>query len=114
LEIYSSLPQTGSLTQANLEVIRLMPYSQRDTMINNEVGECGASFTWQHARVGDNCCVGTIRVDYTTEDGINVPSSGLLAGQGGQIVTQNFEVGTTTVTYTITDQAGNVSQCSFD
>jgi hypothetical protein len=114
LEIYSSLPQTGSLTQANFEVIRLMPYSQRDTMINNEVGECGASFTWQHARVGDNCCVGTIRVDYTTEDGINVPSSGLLAGQGGQIVTQNFEVGTTTVTYTITDQAGNVSKCSFE
>ncbi|MEZ4909843.1 MAG: HYR domain-containing protein [Saprospiraceae bacterium] len=114
LEVFTALPLNGQLTSFELEIIKLFPYSQRDTMLNNDPGICGAAFTWQHPRIGDNCCIGTIRVDYTTDDDIKVPASGPIPGMGGQITSQNFEVGTTTVTYTLTDQYGNVSQCSFD
>lgn len=114
LEVFTTLPLNGQLTSFELEIIKLFPYSQRDTMLNNDQGICGAAFTWQHPRIGDNCCIGTIRVDYTTDDNIKVPASGPIAGMGGQITSQNFEVGTTTVTYTLTDQYGNVSKCSFN
>ena len=114
LEVFTSLHQSGQLTNFELEIIKLFPYSQRDTTLDNDTAKCGASFTWQHPRVGDNCCIGTIRVDYTTDDDIKVPASGPIAGMGGQIISQYFEVGTTTVTYTLTDQYGNISQCSFD
>ena len=112
LEVYTALPDMGTVNSWMLEVSELAPYSQIDTCLNNDPGLCSAEFTWMHPRVGDNCCIGTVEVAYTTLDDIMVPTDGIV--DQGTEETQVFEVGTTTVTYTITDLAGNVSMCSFD
>ncbi len=114
LEVFTTGTHSGQLTNWQLQIVRSATYTQEDTVLSNETGRCGANFRWQHPRLADNCGMGTIRVDYTTSDGINVPGSGLLAGLGGQVTSQYFEVGTTVITYTLTDQAGNVSRCSFE
>ncbi|MDX1409378.1 MAG: HYR domain-containing protein, partial [Saprospiraceae bacterium] len=103
---------SGSLTSWSLQFLEELPWTMTDTILDNDPGECGGVFTWTHAAFGDNCCQGTIRVDYETQDGINVPTGGIIIG--GEEVTEFFEVGTTTVIYTLTDQAGNTSQCEFD
>ena len=112
LEIYTAQADMGTLEGWMLEVSELAPYSQVDTCISNDLGLCSAEFTWMHPRVGDNCCIGTIEVAYTTLDDIMVPADGPV--DQGTEMTAVFEVGTTTVTYTITDEAGNISMCSFD
>jgi hypothetical protein len=114
LELYSSNDLSGLLNEWQLQLSGLISYPQTDVLIDNLSSVSYSQFTWDHARVGDNCCDGTVRVDYTTNDGIPVPLSGVLAGLGGQQTTQNFHVGTTYVTYTVTDASGNISTCSFD
>ena len=114
LEIYSSLELSGSLESWEIQFSEMLPYSQTDVTLDAELGICGAEFTWTHAFFGDNCCIGSIRVDYSSVDGINVPGSGVLVDMGGYEVTEFFEVGVTLVTYTLIDQFGNESTCSFE
>ena len=114
LEIFSSLELEGTVENWTLQLEELLPYSQTDETLENGEGLCGADFTWIHAFFADNCCEGTIRVDYSSLDNINVPAGGFLPNGGGFEVTEFFEVGVTLVLYTLTDQYGNVSTCSFE
>ncbi len=125
LEIFTSGTDMGVLAGWELQVSELAPYSQTDTILTNDPGECAAEFTWMHPRVGDNCCEGEIEVEYTVTGDTPLPISPLTGELNtetkslpviiqGTEETLIFGVGTTTVTYTITDAAGNVSTCSFD
>ncbi len=106
------LGNDGSLDNWILQIADILPYSQMDTIINNEVGLCGATFEWVHPELADNCCSGTIEVSYSSDDDIIVQVGGII--EGGSDASEFFEVGTTTVKYTLTDDAGNMSMCSFD
>ena len=103
---------SGTLQSWSLQFLEQLPWAMNDTVLNNDPGQCGGVFTWTHAAFGDNCCEGMIRVDYESDDAASVPTGGIIFG--GEEVTEFFEVGTTTVIYTLTDQAGNTSQCEFD
>ncbi len=94
-----------------LQLQERLAYSQGDEVMPNDPGLCSAEFTWIHPRLFDNCHEGTIFVSYSTLDDINVPSGGFV--EGGTEITEVFEVGTTTVTYTLTDKADNTNECSF-
>jgi hypothetical protein len=103
-----------SVTDWSLDIVCMEEFVMADVVLDNDPGLCGAEFTWTHPFFVDNCFVGTIEVEYTSDDADCVPEGGLLAGVGGFEVTEFFCVGTTTVTYTLTDEAGNVHQCGFD
>jgi gliding motility-associated-like protein len=60
---------------------------------NNDTGICGAVVTWTAPTVNDNCGVTSFTSTHNSGD--------------------VFPVGTTIVTYTATDDAGNVATCSF-
>jgi len=62
--------------------------------VTTDPGVCGATVTWAAPQVWDNC------------DGYLVPASTHSPGEF-------FAVGTTTVTYDVTDACGNASTCSF-
>lgn len=113
LEITSSSTETGSLDNFVLQVNALEEYVPEDVTLANDPGECGAEYTWLHPLVGDNCCIGAISVEYTSDDAECVPDGGLLDGMGGYYATEFFCVGTTTVTYSLLDAWGNTSTCSF-
>ena len=94
-----------------LQIMKIDPYSQGDTVIANDPDQCGAKFMWTHPILEDNCCRGEIFVKYLTDDPINVPDPGYV--EGGTTTMEFFEVGKTTVLYILTDAAGNQSSCSF-
>jgi len=112
LEISTSALNPAQITNVELQVLTLQPWTQIDVTIPNDMGMCDAMFTWTPPIFGDNCCAGIITVEYTTEDDIAIPSSGSV--MQGIPITETFGVGTTTITYTLVDQFGNTSMCSFD
>ena len=112
LEISTSDLNPAQITNVELQVLTLQPWTQIDVTIPNDMGMCDAMFTWTPPIFGDNCCAGIITVEYTTEDDIAIPSSGSV--MQGIPITETFGVGTTTITYTLMDQFGNTSMCSFD
>lgn len=61
---------------------------------SNDPGDCAAIVTWTAPTDSDNCPGWTLTSNHDSGD--------------------SFPVGTTTVTYTATDAAGNTSTCSFD
>jgi len=63
----------------------------------NDAGVCTAVVSWKEPEAWDNC------------DGCEVTSFDSTHSPG-----DSFPVGTTTVTYTATDAAGNTAACSFD
>jgi len=65
-----------------------------DVTVNNDPGVCEAVVTWTAPVASDNCLGETVTSTANSGD--------------------TFPVGTTTVTYTITDAAGNTATCSFD
>jgi gliding motility-associated-like protein len=65
-----------------------------DITVNNDLGVCGAEVTWTAPTADDNCAVTSFTSNYAS-------------GYG-------FPVGTTTVTYTAKDAAGNEVSASFD
>jgi len=67
---------------------------QSDIIISNSPGDCGAVVNFSSPTATDNCSLSSFSGDH---------SSGEL-----------YPVGTTTVTYTAEDAAGNTSTCSFD
>ncbi|MEM1217679.1 MAG: HYR domain-containing protein, partial [Bacteroidota bacterium] len=109
-------PGQGALdvTDWDLDITCMLEYDQPDVTLDNDPGLCGAEFSWIHPFFVDNCFQGTISVAYSTLDADCVPDGGVLPGVGGMDVTEFFCVGTTTVTYTLVDLAGNVSTCGFD
>ncbi|WP_157514471.1 HYR domain-containing protein, partial [Mangrovimonas sp. TPBH4] len=62
--------------------------------LNNDTNVCGAAATWTAPTGNDNCTGFTISSTHASGD--------------------IFPVGTTTVTYTITDASGNNASCSFN
>jgi gliding motility-associated-like protein len=67
-----------------------------DITQNNDAGVCGANIVYATPVGTDNC---------------PAPVTALTAGQASGTV---FPVGTTTVTYTVTDASSNTATCSFD
>ncbi len=111
LEIANTGTETGSVDNFILEINQFSPFNNLDTTLTNIPGQCDAIFNWQHPVIGDNCCGGTMTVDYSTTDGITLPVGGAVVE--GSLASETFEVGTTTVSYTLTDTVGNTSSCSF-
>ncbi|HLP93852.1 MAG TPA: HYR domain-containing protein, partial [Saprospiraceae bacterium] len=113
LDIVPLPGQTPTITGWLLTINCIAPFDVPNQVLPNQAGQCGAPFTWTHPWFVDNCFNGTIKVAYTSTNAACVPTSGSLLGKGGYINTQFFCVGTTQVTYTLTDAAGNVSTCGF-
>ena len=67
-----------------------------DFTVSNDEGDCGAVVNYANPIAADNC------PGYTIELTEGLPSGSV------------FPVGTTTVEFTITDDAGNVTTCDFD
>ncbi len=65
-----------------------------DITVASEPNICGAMVTWNAPTIDDNCAVDNINVSHLP----------------GNV----FPVGTTTVTYTVTDPSGNDATCSFN
>lgn len=66
-----------------------------NVIVSNDVGSCGAVFSWTPPSVSDNC-----------PNAVIVQSSGLVSGA-------LFPLGNSTITYTATDANGNTTTCSF-
>jgi len=105
-----------NISSWTIESTCMMDWEMDDVVLENDPSLCSAEFTWIHPYFVDNCTFGTIRVDYLSDEDIDLPTGGILLEnfrKGGYEVTETFSVGVTTVQYTLTDIAGNVSQCSF-
>ena len=122
LSIYLDSNTSGSITNWTLQVLNAVPYAQLDTIIANLPGECNADFMWTHPVFNDNCCVGSMTVTYDFVNTItgthSTVTEDILSANGvvnldGTKVIRNFEVGITTITYTLIDQYGNESECGF-
>ncbi|MCG9911082.1 MAG: HYR domain-containing protein [Flavobacteriales bacterium] len=81
---------TVTVTENQLPVILDCP---TDIVVPNDSSLCGASVTWTPPTATDNCSIVTLTSNFNPGD--------------------FFPVGTSTVTYTATDAAGNIAQCSF-
>ncbi len=116
LEVYSFGNEMGTLEGWNITIQTYATYAQKDTILEVQpilsYEDCGADFTWVHPIVKDNCCDGTITVEYISTNKDTVPEGGLV--DAGTEASEFFGLGKTTVKYTITDLAGNSSTCSFD
>ena len=106
--------EVAVLTNWELQIMGILPYSQMDTTLANDPGECSAEFCWIHPILEDNCCEGTIDVEYIViaPPTLRVPTGGRIVQ--GTSVCETFDVGRTLVQYTLTDQYGNTSRCSFE
>ena len=81
-----------------------------DEILSTDEGLCEASFTWTHPDTSDNCGTADLAVAYLNPD---ASFEGLTAVVPGASVTRTFDLGVTTITYVITDQAGNTSSCEW-
>ena len=114
IDIEPNTSGSFNMTAWNLEMTCMDPFSMSDESISSEPDLCGAQFDWTHPWFVDNCIEGTIEVTYTSDDAECVPESIDLTDFGGYDASEFFCVGTTTVTYTLIDEAGNDHECSFD
>src|SRR5690606_39727479 len=64
-----------------------------DITISNDAGQCDAVVTWTAPTGADNCAGAVVTSSHNSGD--------------------TFPIGTTTVTYTITDAAGLTNSCSL-
>ena len=103
---------SGVFNSWTLELMSQEPYAQQDTTLVNDFALCSAEFTWVSPELFDNCLTGQMTVSYETTDDIDLPLGGTITP--GTYMTEIFDVGVTTVTYTLTDKMGNESSCSFD
>jgi subtilisin-like proprotein convertase family protein len=114
------LGHNGSLNQDpitlegwSLELRLQAVYDQANIEVANDPGQCSALLEWRHPIFFDNCPDGTIQQTIVTQDGQLLSSSQLAQSDWGALTTFNFPVGTTNVNYTLTDAAGNVTECGF-
>lgn len=89
-------------------------YPDYTTTLENDLGVCGAEYTWNHAILFDNCAGGSILWTIVDSSGTTLMSQGLPIFPENTEVTFFFPVGVSTVTYALTDANGNTSSCSFD
>ena len=122
LSVYTNGPIIGAINSWNLEVLTNTSYNQMDVVISNDPGLCEAEYSWVHPIFDDNCCVGSIDIEYSFENSVtgenSLESENLSTPNGfvnlaGTTETRVFPVGTTTITYTLTDESGNISFCGF-
>ena len=104
--------QVGILEGACLEILELQPYDQADVYLENDLGECGAEYTWQHPQIDENCCEAIMTITFESDEISSFPPSGNV--RPGGIATEMFGVGTTRIIYTIIDESGNKSICVFE
>jgi len=122
LEIFTQGAVTGTLNSWSLQILYQLPYDQPDVVLNNIPGICTQQYSWIHPILEDNCCAGTVNVSYTFENSVTGERSienGVISNKSGTInfqglrITKTFKVGKTTIEYTLVDQYGNTSKCSF-
>jgi len=84
---------------------------------NTEVVQCESEFAWQHPVPLDNCAAVTYTYTITNPDGtVEGPFNlaQILVDGSGRSTEYAFEKGTSTVTYFVSDAAGNKNTCSFN
>ncbi len=74
-----------------------------------DAGQCFKTYALPDPTVNDNCGIDKIEVE-VTDPGTGTPSTPVVWNSGD---TYNFLVGTTLVSYTVTDLSGNSASCSF-
>ncbi|MFK8162603.1 MAG: HYR domain-containing protein [Lewinella sp.] len=89
-------------------------YPDYTATLENDLGVCGADYTWNHAILFDNCPGGTILWTIVDSSGTTLESQAIPIFPENTEVTFFFPVGISTVTYALTDANGNTSSCSFD
>lgn len=122
LEVFTDESITGTLTDWDLQILYRLPFSQPDVVLENALGRADQEYSWIHPILEDNCCVGTVNVTYTFENdvtNVNTTVTEVIKNENGAInvqgcrITRIFDVGKTTVEYSLTDQYGNLNNCSF-
>ncbi len=122
LEVFTDEGITGTLTDWDLQILYRIPFSQPDVVLENQLDRCDQEFSWIHPILEDNCCVGTVNVTYTFTNivtGVNTETTEVIKNENGAVNVQGcrikriFAVGKTTITYSLTDQYGNLNSCSF-
>jgi len=106
----TAMPCTVTLSDNTAPMIGAVPADQNlSTSSGASMFDCIADFSWTHPAASDDCGVTSYAVAYTA--GIpapaNLPTGGMLPPAGGPSGTIMFEVGTTIITYTADDAAGN-------
>jgi gliding motility-associated-like protein len=91
--IYTATDATGNITICTFEVTVTDTQAPLIANCPANINSCSTQVSWTEPAVSDNC--GAVTVTASHQPG------------------SEFPVGTTTVTYTATDSAGNVSVCSF-
>jgi hypothetical protein len=90
------------------------PYPDYTTTLENELGACGADYTWNHGILFDNNGGGTILWTIVDANGTILLSQPIPIFPENTPVTFFFPVGIATVTYALTDGNGNTDSSSFD
>eukprot|EP00903_Cladosiphon_okamuranus_P000088 g88.t1 len=108
---FSVLP--ANLTAWSLDISARDPYDEEDMVLENDLDECGAIYTWNHPILFDNCPGGSVQMTITFEDGTVEEDVALPIFAENTTNTYFFQVGETEVEYTLTDAAGNTSTCGF-
>ncbi|MEM7574123.1 MAG: HYR domain-containing protein [Bacteroidota bacterium] len=88
------------------------PYPDYTTTLENDPGVCGANYTWFHPILFDNCPGGSIVQEIFFEGEVEFSQDHPIYPENTE-VTYFFNVGVSTVRYTLTDAVGNTSVCSF-
>jgi len=103
----------AALIRWRLNVQRRLPFLQNDVVLANSPGQCTAGYTWRHPVLFDNCDGGTMQMQLTRANGTLLVNQSVASNRWGKLHTYQFPVGVTTVTYLLTDAAGNQTECSF-
>jgi hypothetical protein len=72
--------------------------------------QCTAGFSYSAPNASDNCSLNTFDEEIVAPGGNVISNNSISSGQN---FTKTFALGTSTVSYTATDEEGNVSECSF-
>lgn len=102
--------EVGNFSTCDFEVTLVDNINPTISCVANQTVPASSSCTYTHTGTGwdpsgaDNCNVAS--VTYSADNGLNPATGTSLAGL-------EFQPGTTTVTWTVTDGAGNTGNCSF-
>jgi uncharacterized protein YjdB len=78
------------------------------TNTQNGPNKCSATINTPNPNISANCSVSSLTWTMTGAKTASSPAAGI-----NYVGTQSFPVGVTTVTYTVTNGAGNIASCSF-